>query len=73
MEDKTMRVDVRRCSACGEDHKGMLFDLLDTPYDFKGVEWTHYGDCPRTGVVVLLAQFTEAVPDSVKEPVPAVL
>jgi len=48
---KHLRRDIVRCSACGKDHKRMLFILRDR--STRG-EYPYAGTCPLSGKQVLL-------------------
>ena len=60
-EDTKITTDVEGCSACGMNHRNMVFAPL--PHGDKPEEWsskfTHWGICPVTSKVVYLLKDKE--------------
>lgn len=44
-------ISVKGCSACGENHESMIFELLDNTFR----DWTHRSVCPKTGTSLFLS------------------
>lgn len=47
-----LRGTIEGCGRCGEDHEGVVVEVLTNEYD--DVEWTHWFTCPVTNQPVLV-------------------
>ena len=51
-----MKVDVKSCARCGEDHDDLEFSEFTNPPRFAETTYTHYATCPtRFSEPILLA------------------
>ena len=46
-----MKINVKSCARCGNNHDKLPFELLNNPTD----EFNHWGMCPKTNQPILLA------------------
>lgn len=58
-------MNIKKCSACGQNHKDLKVDVLRGTVTIEGKEYTHQALCPITGIIIYISFEERKVKDNV--------
>lgn len=59
--DKKLKMNIRKCARCGEDHDNLVFFALTRPFETTTLNYRYWAPCPTNGQPILCAVYEDSV------------